>query len=692
MSSKAIVLTGLIFSFSLLFLFNRATAQMSGTFTIGGVNPDFEGFYEAIDSVQSGGVSGNVVFNVRPGNYPGFNIGTIPVVGANDTITFQAETLDSASVVITGAVYLTSTSNVTFKHLTIRPFQGQTYTCITLDKSDKILFSHCRIEKTDNVDFSLDDALISIIFEWIGNIKSVKFSHSVIASEFHTVLINGVKGKVNFEFNTFTGGIRDMYGHPVKNYLYNTLYFNEGSMDIMNQYFEGNEVYLNDQWAWLSVRGNCNKNVFHCPVHIEGNQIHGNNFKENVNFSYGTLSMVDNVVEKDIFVIYCHNSSFIFNKFYGNCIFSSDNQKVISNFFYGNVKFTQGPNQQIYHNNFGVSSKLEVIWCSAIIKNNILISDTITQPSVTEMVNNNFIPCPACQLTMTGVDASYYDAMYVSASDLHATNPILTRKAISIPGYYINHDIDSTLRKSIASMGANEICLNFPVDQIEQRCNDSLCLDACMPDFTGYYWTPSFLFPDSTAGAPVIHLETPSFVYLNRTGIGIVDSLYIKVIRSTPFANQSYTANLLTVHYNNLSWCAESVRWEFGDNTSSSEWEPTHTFPGSGIFHSKLIAYNQLGSDTCIFDTQILIESLDQLPETEINLYPNPATSELFIDLNPLKDKCFLTVYNNIGQVVYISSFESHAERIDLSGFDPGIYLFRFQTGNRSTIKKIILQ
>jgi hypothetical protein len=674
------------------FFFTKPSiAQMNGNFTVGGTNPDFETISEAIDSLGSG-VNGNVVFNIRPGNYPGFNINSFPISGATDTITFQSENLDSSSVVIIGSVYLSSTSNLTFRSLTIRPVNGQTTTCLTLNKPDKIWFSKCRIEKTDNINFNPNDALVSILFDWSGGTKTVKFSQSVISAEQYTIRISGKYGRIDFENDSIYGTIRDDYGYPVKNYLHNTMHLNEGYLYTQNQYFEGNEVYLNNQWSWLDLAGNFKKNVFHCPVHIEGNQVHSNVFEEDVNLSYSTLSMVDNIIEKNIHIIYCHNSAIYYNNFEGDCIFTSDNQKVISNFFYGNVKFTQGPNQQIYNNNFGIDSKLEVYWCSAIIKNNILISDTIAQPAATEMKNNNFIPCPSCQVSMRGADASSYEALYVSDTDLHATNPVLIRKSSPLPAYFPNYDIDSVSRNTIPSMGANEICLHFPIGPIEQRCNDFICLEMCLDDFTGYYWAPSYLFPDSASSAPVIHPETSGYVYLCHADSGVVGSLYINVTPSLPLANQSYSTNGFEVQYENLSWCSTSVYWEFGDNTTSTEWSPDHTFSHSGIFHSKLTAYNLLGFNTLLFDTQILIVSNNTLDESGIKIYPNPATSHVIIEMEQISENKLLTVYDQRGKIVLESEFTDKMHKVDLSGFVPGLYLFKLISGKQTTIRKIVLQ
>lgn len=678
----------------MLIIFKSGFSQMSGTFTIGGANPDFTNFTEAIDSLYVNGISGNVVFNIRPGTYAGFNIGFIQNVGTYDTIRFQAENLDSASVTITGSVSLLTTSNLTFRSLTIQPDYGQQSTCILIDKSDKIIFQNCRIRRIDNMNFNSDHALIFIKYPWEGSVKTIKFISSVISSEKYTIRYSGTKGTIDYEHDSISGTIWDQFNIASKNYKYNTIICEDCYLESTGQYFEGNKIYLTNNCNALDLIGDFKQNEFFCPVNIGCTILHTNIFHENVNILYSNnLIMADNVVEKDILIAYCHNSKICFNKFFGDVIFGSDNQKVISNFFSGNVIFPQGPDQQIYYNNFGPSSRLEVYWCSASIKNNIIFSDTVAQPSVTMMVNNNFGPCPLCLRTMTGSDASFYDPMYVSDNDLHATNPILIQKALEITGILYDFDIDSVLRSPAASLSANEICFNFPIDTVEQRCNDFLCLNVCLDDFTGYYWSPSSLFPDSTVNAPVIHLANSGYVFLNEIGTGKVDSLFIEVIPSVPFANQSYLADQFSVEYTNLSWCAENVLWDFGDGNYSTDWNPVHIFPHSGIFQCKLIAFNSLGTDTCRFTTNILITSLSVQSESSLSISPNPASSEeLVIKANFPQTEYKLTVYNISGIQVFETILKNGISRLDVSHYNSGVYLFLIETENQNIFRKVLIR
>lgn len=76
-------------------------AALNGTYTIGGTTPDFDSFTEAINTLMQGGISGSVIFKVRPGTYnEQLTIGNISGSSSTNPILFESETGDSTSVVV----------------------------------------------------------------------------------------------------------------------------------------------------------------------------------------------------------------------------------------------------------------------------------------------------------------------------------------------------------------------------------------------------------------------------------------------------------------------------------------------------------------------------------------------------------------------------------------------------------------
>jgi len=114
-----------------LLLSGASYAQLSGTYQIG-TGDDFESFQEAVDSLLSQGVNGQVTINVDAGTYDE-QVSITEISGASETntITFQSASGDSSDVVLTyeatdyNSNYVVQfsqhASHITFKHLTIRP-------------------------------------------------------------------------------------------------------------------------------------------------------------------------------------------------------------------------------------------------------------------------------------------------------------------------------------------------------------------------------------------------------------------------------------------------------------------------------------------------------------------------------------------------------------------------------------------
>lgn len=76
-------------------------AALHGIYTIGGLNPDFQNFNSAITTMKAGGITDNVIFNIRSGTYDE-QLRISSILGANEqqTITFQSETKDSSQVIL----------------------------------------------------------------------------------------------------------------------------------------------------------------------------------------------------------------------------------------------------------------------------------------------------------------------------------------------------------------------------------------------------------------------------------------------------------------------------------------------------------------------------------------------------------------------------------------------------------------
>ncbi|MBK9146616.1 MAG: T9SS type A sorting domain-containing protein [Flavobacteriales bacterium] len=106
-----------------------AGAQLTGTKTVGGNNPDYATITAAVNALMSQGAMGNVTFNIRPGTYSGqYVLGAVP--GTPGTITFRNETNGAQAVNLehdaSGSadnfiIRIDGTDDVRMEKLTFRP-------------------------------------------------------------------------------------------------------------------------------------------------------------------------------------------------------------------------------------------------------------------------------------------------------------------------------------------------------------------------------------------------------------------------------------------------------------------------------------------------------------------------------------------------------------------------------------------
>lgn len=76
----------------------------------------------------------------------------------------------------------------------------------------------------------------------------------------------------------------------------------------------------------------------------------------------------------------------------------------------------------------------------------------------------------------------------------------------------------------------------------------------------------------------------------------------------------------------------------------------------------------------------------------DFNLFPNPATNVVNVNLSQFEDEVFtLKVFNNLGQEVYRKEYlnlEEYIEKLDLSQYNNGIYMINIELQNGTVLNK----
>jgi gliding motility-associated-like protein len=168
-----------------------------------------------------------------------------------------------------------------------------------------------------------------------------------------------------------------------------------------------------------------------------------------------------------------------------------------------------------------------------------------------------------------------------------------------------------------------------PYPSLQISPNDSICFQASTQltasGATTYSWSPSAGLSDPNIANPVASpTQTTTYILTAANGnCTATDSVIVTVLPEIipsfiPDTLQGFTP--LTVNFNNTTSGAQTYLWEFGDDSTSTDQNPTHTYTEAGSYTVLLTATNVLGcSDTLSF-SYIIVDAYSSL------LIPNVFT------------------------------------------------------------------
>lgn len=210
-------------------------------------------------------------------------------------------------------------------------------------------------------------------------------------------------------------------------------------------------------------------------------------------------------------------------------------------------------------------------------------------------------------------------------------------------------------------------------------------------NFSSSDQNPSFVF--TVPGSYDVNLEVTNIVGTNQ----LISSQYINA-QDIPTAGFTPNANGGTVNFVNNSIGATQFFWDFGDNNTSAQSGPSHTYQSSGDFEVSLIAINDCGVDTSIQTISIVIDNLVEIPGiSEFNVFPNPNDGQFTLILQgnaiPNLD---LNFYNVLGQQLLHESVSFSSGNLtkvfDFAEVPTGVYVLQISTGDKALYKKVIIE
>ncbi len=157
--------------------------------------------------------------------------------------------------------------------------------------------------------------------------------------------------------------------------------------------------------------------------------------------------------------------------------------------------------------------------------------------------------------------------------------------------------------------------------------------------------------------------------------------------------------------------------WDFDDGNTSNQQIPTHTYNSFGTFNICLTVSDSIGSCVDIFCMLVQLDSINKtflgysvivVPDPfgiysglnneennniETNIYPNPASSKIYVELSRWGTSATITMFNVVGQVLSREVISLNPGKntvvLDLNNYHKGLYLLRIESEKLIETKRI---
>ena len=441
-------------------------AQLNGTYTIGGTTPDFATPQDAVTALQSTGINGPVVFNIRPGIYNGkVDLGAVPGNSSVNTILFKSENNDSTSVIITDSASATGsnftfhifgTDYVTLKHLTItRPGTNVNAMVISLGSNPKrFKLLNCVIESNTTNTTNVANCLVNYP---LGNVNdsSMVISGNVFRGGAFGLYFKGQSAVSQIPLIEITNNhfINQSF-RAIYLYYHNSPIISGNSVITSSTSTTYRSFYLQRATGPFTI----SKNKIE-GISAGGNAMHFDTCTA-VNGNPAVIS--NNFIQtqgagntRGIFVSQCSYLSFYYNTIH----ISSTNVNAAAFYINDAGSSTQLnlKNNIMVNSGGGITYRVPAGARSSLASSD--YNDLYVPPSSAALayLDTGNLPDLATWQLASSLDSNSVsgDPQFTSATDLHVDNPVVNDIALVIAG--ITTDIDGDVRSlSTPDIGADE--------------------------------------------------------------------------------------------------------------------------------------------------------------------------------------------------------------------------------------------
>lgn len=492
---------------------------MSGTYTIGGIAPDYTTIGAAVAALQSNGVCGPVTMNIRNGNYTeqlqitGIS-GTSPI----NTVTFQSELGDSSQVTV---MYTGTSSNphvirvgscqyIRFSRISVRNNSPAYTNCITVrDSADHIVVNNCHLYSAT---LSSNNQVLGLYYVSDYRCDSLTIRNSRLEGAnigITTANTSVGYGQMNIDGNTFVSQERHgLYIYKAQKCVIrrNTVICGSANTGFVSLYLNGHTDSLTIEKNQI-ISSPSGIMLFNCSGFTAGAIRVVNNMTQTTNDAGISIGGASGGI--DVF----NNSCICTGTFASSSAFQCNTTSLVQNRICNNVFAETGGGVCYKYLSGNNISECNVLW--------------VNGPSLC-IYQAEYIGTIGEWRNLTGYDlySVLSSPQFVSSTDLHVAADFSVNVS-SFPGTGVMTDFDGDLRSPIAYPGADE-ALRIPANI----------------DITPITFAPT--------GSSVCDGTQPLWVVVRNSGTATIDSFFVNwSINNVTQAQVHWTGTLLpwdTVH------------------------------------------------------------------------------------------------------------------------------------------------
>lgn len=264
-------------------------------------------------------------------------------------------------------------------------------------------------------------------------------------------------------------------------------------------------------------------------------------------------------------------------------------------------------------------------------------------------------------------------------------------------------DMDDTIYQRYMQMAQNNEALVSPVGRVWRNIITNYPnMELYSPDFSH----PSYLGSMAAAYTfyTVIFKKDPTLATFNGNLSASEAQILKNAVKTVVFnqmdnwfinsndANSRFTYQNITplqVQFTNQTPNATTFLWNFGDGTTSTQQNPTHTYAQNGTYNVSLTTNACPNNPTKTKTLQINALGIEETEIQKLKIYPNPTADKLNINTNENISNFILT--DASGRLLHANwEKSSSGYTTSLQHLTKGTYVLQFEIKNKTYSHKIL--